>query len=188
MDQDEMLLIIEQSELDMEGALEHLANRLNNIRTGKASPAMLQSILVNYYGSPTPLSQVSNVTTVDAKTLMIQPWEKSIIGDIEKAIFEANIGLTPRNDGEVIHINIPPLTEDRRKDYVKQVRAMGEDAKISLRSARHKAMEAIKKAKAEGLPEDYAKRLEEDVDKKVKDFGTRVDGIVAAKEEQLMTV
>lgn len=188
MDQDEMVKLINESEQEMEESLEHLASRLNQIRTGKASPAMLESVRVNYYGSPTPLSQVANISTMDAKTLVIQPWEKSIISDIEKAIFEANLGLTPRNDGEVIHINIPPLTEDRRKDYVKQAKAMGEDAKISLRNARHKAMEAIKKAKADGLPEDYAKRQEEDVDKTIKEFNGKVDAIVAAKEEQVMSV
>lgn len=188
MDQEEMIKLINQAEKEMDATLEHLSTRLLQIRTGKASPAMLDSVKVVYYGTPTPLQQVANISSSDSKTLVIQPWEKSIISDIEKAIFEANLGLTPQNDGEVIHINIPPLTENRRKEYVKQVKAMGEDAKISLRSARHKAMEAVKKAKADGLPEDNARSQEEHIDKTTKQYGGKVDEIVAAKEEQLMTL
>ncbi|RMF20754.1 MAG: ribosome recycling factor, partial [Bacteroidetes bacterium] len=145
-------------------ALEHLKNELTKIRAGKASPAMLDGIRVEYYGTPMPLNQVSNVTTADAKTIVIQPWEKSMLAPIEKAIFEANLGLTPMNDGEVIRLNIPPLTEDRRQLLVKQAKHHGEETKISLRTTRHKALEIIKKAVKDGYPEDAGKRLEEKVE------------------------
>ncbi len=188
MDQDEMIKLINKAEKEMDASIEHLASELKQLRTGKASTAMVDSVKVSYYGSLTPLQQVANVSTLDSKTLVIQPWDKNIIDDIEKAIFEANLGLTPQNDGEVIHINIPPLTEDRRKDLVKHVKSLGEDTKVSLRNARHKAMEAIKKAKADGLPEDNAKSQTEYVDKTTKNFSARVDSIISAKEEQLMNI
>jgi len=122
----------------LNGAIDHLRNELVKIRAGKASPAMLHGIMVEYYGTPTPLTQVANVSTPDSKTLAIQPWEKSLLGPIEQAIFAANLGLTPMNDGEFVRISIPPLTEDRRKDLAKQARSLGEDSRISLRSERHK--------------------------------------------------
>lgn len=188
MNQDEMIKLINEAEKEMDATLTHLATELKQIRTGKASPSMVESVKVSYYGSPTPLNQVANVATSDSKTLVIQPWDKSIIDDIEKAIFEANLGLTPQNDGETIHINIPPLTEDRRKELVKYMKTLGEDAKISLRNARHKAMEAIKKAKTDGLPEDSAKLQAEDIDSTTKKYAEKVESIVSTKETQLMNI
>ena len=172
----------------MQDAIEHLNSELSKIRTGKASPAMLKGILVEYYGNPTPLSQVANVGTADAKTLTIQPWEKNMLGPIEKSIFEANMGLTPMNDGELIRISIPPLTEERRKEMVKRAKALGEDAKVSLRSARHKMMDFVKKAVKDGFPEDAGKRKEDEIQKKVNKYGDDVNNIVAAKEKDIMTV
>jgi len=172
----------------MDKALEHLHKELNNIRTGKASPAMLSSIKVEYYGNATPLSQVSNVSSSDAKTLTIQPWEKSLLPVIEQAIFAANLGFTPMNDGEFIRINIPALTEERRKDLVKQSKHLGEEAKVSLRNARHKLIDVVRKEVKNGFPEDAGKRLEGEIDKMVHDYSAEIDKFITAKEKDIMTV
>lgn len=172
----------------LQETLTHLAGELTKIRAGKASPSMLSGVMVDYYGSPTPLNQVSNVGTSDSRTLSIQPWEKSMLSVIEKAIFEANLGLTPMNDGEFIRINVPPLTEERRRDLVKQAKALGEDAKVSLRTHRHKMMDAIKSAVKGGYPEDMGKRREGDVEKQIKTFVEKVDSLVSTKEGDIMTI
>jgi ribosome recycling factor len=172
----------------MEDAIDHLQNELLKIRTGKAAPAMISTLTVDYYGSPTPLNQVANVSASDARTLNIQPWEKTMLGPIEKAIFEANLGLTPMNDGEVVRISIPPLTEERRKMLVKNVKALGEDAKISLRNTRQKLMEMVKKEVKEGYPEDAGKRKEDEIQKMTNSFGAKVDQIVELKEKEVMTI
>ena len=172
----------------MDKALEHLHKELNNIRTGKASPAMLSSIKVEYYGNLTPLSQVSSISSSDAKTLSIQPWEKSLLPVIEQAIFAANLGFTPMNDGEFIRINIPALTEERRKDLVKQAKHLGEEAKVSLRTARHKLLDVLKKEVKNGFPEDAGKRMEAEIDKLVHAFTDQVDKSIVAKEKDIMTV
>lgn len=187
---DEQLLSekIKKAKIAMEGAIEHLEKELLKIRTGKASPAMLGGIMVPYYGSPTPLSQVANLGTSDARTLTIQPWEKNMLAPIEKAIFEANLGLTPMNNGEMIMINVPPLTEERRKEYAKMVKAEGETAKVSVRNARRDAMEAIKQEVKDGYPEDAGKRKEDEVQGFTNGFGKKIDQIVASKEEEVMTV
>jgi ribosome recycling factor len=173
---------------EMDKALEHLRAELIKIRAGKASPAMLNGILVSYYGNPTPLSQVANLGTPDSRTISIQPWEKSMLGPIEKSIFEANLGLTPMNDGEFVRITIPPLTEERRVQMVKQSKALGEDAKVSLRSSRHKMLDFIKKEVKEGYPEDAGKRKEAEVQDMVNDYGKSVEKILEAKEKDIMTV
>ncbi|KAA3640512.1 MAG: ribosome recycling factor [Bacteroidetes bacterium] len=172
----------------MEHSIEHLGSELNKVRTGKANASMVSGLLVEYYGNPTPLNQVGNVTNADSRTLVIQPWEKSMIGPIEKAIFEANLGVTPQNDGEVVRISIPPLTEDRRKDLVKQAKSLGEEAKISIRSARHKAMDSIKKAVKDGYPEDMGHDKEAETQKLTDDYGTKVDDLVSTKENDIMTI
>lgn len=179
---------IELAKEAMEDSIEHLKKELIKIRTGKAAPAMLNGIRVPYYGNLTPLNQVANVSTSDARTLVIQPWEKSMLGPIEKAIFEANLGLTPQNDGELIRINIPPLTEERRKDLVKNAKALGEDAKVSVRNARHKGMDQIKKAVKDGYPEDAGKRMEDRVQKLTDEYTKKVDELIEAKEKDIMTV
>ncbi|MFZ2899554.1 MAG: ribosome recycling factor [Saprospiraceae bacterium] len=186
--QEDMQLQMEIVKEGMAGALEHLQRELTHVKAGKASPAMVDGLRVDYYGALTPLSQVSNISTSDAKTLVIQPWEKSLLAPIEKAIFEANLGVTPMNDGEVIRLVVPPLTEERRRDLVKRVKQFGEDAKVGIRSVRHKGMDAIKKAVKEGYPEDAGKKLEADVQKMVDDFIKKVDALVESKEKDIMTV
>jgi ribosome recycling factor len=173
---------------EFDKALEHLSKELQKVRTGKASTSMLDGILVNYYGSPVPLSQVANLSLSDSRTIAIQPWEKKIISDIEQAIFAANLGLTPQNDGELIRIGIPALTEERRKEYVKQVKHYGEEAKVSIRTTRHKILETIKKEQKNGLAEDIAKRKEQEVQSMVNDYTARIDKIVEAKDKEIMTV
>lgn len=172
----------------MDHAIEHLEHELAKVRTGKASTTMLEGIMAPYYGTPTPISQIGNVSTADAKTLVIQPWEKSMLAPIEKAIFEANLGVTPQNDGEVIRIMIPPLTEDRRKDLAKKAKALGEDAKVSIRNTRRDAMEHIKKAIKDGYPEDAGKRKEQDIQDMTNKYSTKVDHLVEVKEKDIMTV
>ena len=160
---EEVELIMEETKERMQKALEHLENELAHLRAGRANPLLLDGITVDYYGVNSPLTQVSNINTPDPKTILIQPWEKNILGTIEKAIMAANIGLTPVNNGEVIRINVPPLTEERRHQLVKQVRNEGETAKISLRNARKWANEELRRMLKEGLPEDIEKDATETV-------------------------
>jgi len=173
---------------EMDKAIDHLRDELIKIRAGKASPSMLKGIMVEYYGNPTPLSQVANIGTPDSKTISIQPWEKSMLGPIEKSIFEANLGLTPMNDGEFVRITIPPLTEDRRKQMVKQAKSLCEDAKVSLRSSRHKMIDFIKKEVKDGYPEDAGKKRETEVQDMTNNHGKTIDQILEAKEKDIMTV
>jgi len=185
---EEVELALELAREAWDNAIEHLQKELTKIRTGKASPTMLHGIMVEYYGVPTPLQQIANIGAVDSKTLSIQPWEKSLLGSIEQSIFAANIGLTPMNDGEFIRINIPPLTEERRRQFVKQAKSLGEETKISLRNTRHKAMETIKKAVKDGYPEDAGKRQEERIDKSIQEYSDKIDKLVEAKEKDIMTI
>ncbi|MEM9545520.1 MAG: ribosome recycling factor [Bacteroidota bacterium] len=173
---------------EMDKAIEHLRDELIKIRAGKASPSMLKGIMVEYYGNPTPLAQVANIGTPDARTISIQPWEKSMLGPIEKSIFEANLGLTPMNDGEFVRISIPPLTEDRRKQMVKQAKSLCEDAKVSLRSSRHKMIDFIKKEVKEGYPEDAGKKREAEVQDMTNNHAKTIEQILEAKEKDIMTV
>jgi len=184
----EMINEIKQAVISMEDAVERLKKELSKIRTGKASPTMIKDLMVDYYGTMTPLSQVANLSTPDSKTLSIQPWEKAMLGPIEKSIFEANLGLTPMNNGEMVMITIPPLTEDRRKQLAKQGKALGEDAKVSCRNARQKAMSAVKKAVKDGFPEDSGKDKEAEIQTTVNGFSSKADDLVAAKEKDILTV
>ncbi len=188
MDPEEVNMAIEIAREGMDDALNHLNRELTKIRTGKASPSMLSGIMVEYYGNMTPLNQVSNVGTSDARTITIQPWEKSMLAPIEQAIFAANLGLTPMNDGEFIRINIPALTEERRKQLVKQAKHLGEEGKISLRSTRHKVLDAIKKAVKDGYPEDAGKRRDDEVEKMTHSYSDKIDKMVDSKENDIMTV
>jgi ribosome recycling factor len=172
----------------MDKAIEHCDNELSKIRAGKASPSMLDGVLVDYYGSPTPLSQVGSVNTPDAKTIVIQPWEKSLLGPIEKAIMEANLGVNPQNDGVVIRINVPPLTEERRRDLVKKSKGEAENGKIAIRNIRKDINDKIRKLKAEGVSEDEMKTGEGDVQKLVDSYIAKVDQLAEAKEKDIMTV
>jgi len=185
---EEIDLIIEETEERMNKALEHLEHELARLRAGRSNPALLDGVSVDYYGVHSPLNQVSNINTPDAKTIMIQPWEKNMLGTIEKAIMAANIGLTPVNNGEVIRINIPPLTEERRHQLVKQVRNEGETAKISIRNARKWANDELKRLLKEGLPEDLEKNAAEKVQEITNSFNSKVDKVMAVKEKDVMTV
>ena len=179
---------LEESKLLMDESIEHLERELVKVRTGKASPAMLGGVMVSYYGAPTPLNQVANVGAADSRTLTIQPFDKSNIGAIEKAIFEANLGVTPMNDGELVRISIPPLTEERRRQLAKQVKASGEEAKVAIRNIRREAMDAIKKEVKNGYPEDAGKRKEEQVQGWTDGHIKKVDTLVENKEKEVMTI
>jgi ribosome recycling factor len=179
---------IEHGVESFEKALSHLSFELNKIRAGKASPAMLNGLMVEYYGTPTQLTQVATVSTPDARTLTIQPWEKKMLGVIERAIFEANLGITPMNDGEVIRLMIPPMSEERRVMMVKQAKHAGEEAKIAIRNHRHKILDFIKKQVKDGFPEDMGKRKEDEVQKQVDAYIAKVDKTIEAKEKDIMTV
>jgi ribosome recycling factor len=185
---EEVELIIEETKDRMQKALEHLEHELARLRAGRANPALLDGITVDYYGVNSPLSQVSNINTPDPKLILIQPWEKTMLGTIEKAIMAANIGLTPVNNGEVIRINIPPLTEERRHQLVKQVRNEGETAKISLRNARKWANDELKRMLKDGLPEDSEKEAADSVQEMTHDYAAKVDKVMATKEKDVMTV
>lgn len=184
----EVKAIIDQMQDHMQKAIHHLEAELVKIRAGKASPSMLDGVLVDYYGSMTPLQQVANVNTPEARTIVIQPWEKAMIKPIEKAIIDSNLGLNPQNDGQLIRITVPPLSEERRKDLVKRAKAEGEHAKVGIRNLRRDANENIKKAQKAGLPEDAAKDAETKTQKITDDFIARVDKHLEAKEKEIMTV
>ena len=181
-------LILEDTSDKMTKSISHLENELLKIRAGKANPHILDSILVDYYGVQTPLSQVSNISTPDARTIMIQPWEKNLIGNIEKAIMLANLGFNPVNNGEMIRIIIPALTEERRRDLVKQIRAEGENAKIGVRNVRRESNEELKQMKKDGLAEDEEKDAVSEVQKLTDEFIVKVEKLIEAKEKDLMTI
>jgi ribosome recycling factor len=180
---------VKAAEDKMSSAIMHLDEQLAHIRAGKANPKILDGVKVSYYGSMTPLSSVATVTTPDAKTILITPWEKSLIKEIEKAILNSDVGITPENNGETIRLGIPPLTEERRKQLAKQSKQEAENAKISVRNARREAIEALKKAiKSDGIPEDVEKDAEAEVQKVHDKYIKRVDELYAAKEKEIMTV
>ncbi len=185
---EDVQFVLEMIEERMKKALDYLELELSRIRAGKANHHLLDSITVDYYGALTPLNQVANVSTPDAKTIAIQPWEKNMIGLIEKAILASNIGITPVNNGEIIRINIPPLTEERRRDLVKQVKNEGENAKVSIRNARRDGNEEIRQLQKDGLPEDEKKRAEEEIQKLTTDYSGKVDKLIEGKETEVMTV
>jgi ribosome recycling factor len=185
---EELELVIEEVRDRMEKAVEHLEHELAHLRAGRATPALLDGITVDYYGVYSPLTQVSNINTPDPKTILIQPWEKTMLGPIEKAILAANIGLTPVNNGEVIRINVPPLTEERRHQLVKQVRNEGETAKISIRNSRKWANDELKTLLKDGMPEDLEKNGVETVQEMTNDYSAKVEKVMALKEKDIMTV
>ena len=185
---EEIEFILDSTKESMVGSIAHLEKEFLNIRAGKASPQMLGSVFVDYYGSQTPLSQVSNVNVPDARTITIQPYEKSMLQTIEKAIMVANLGFNPMNNGENIIISVPPLTEERRRDLVKQSKAEAEDAKISIRNARKDANTDIKKLEKEGTSEDICKSAEEDIQKLTDSFIRKVEEHLVIKEAEIMKV
>ena len=180
--------ILNDATARMQKAVDFLEESLANIRAGKASVNVLNGVFVEYYGSQTPVSGVASVTVPDAKTILIQPWDKNMIRPIEKAIIDSNIGLTPSNNGESIRLSMPPLTEERRKELVKQSKAEAENARVSLRNARRDAVEAFKKAVKDGMPEDEGKDGETQAQKLLEKFNKAIDAAFEKKEKEIMTV
>lgn len=183
---EEIELYLEEAKEQMSKSLTHVAHELTKIRAGKANPSMLDGIQVEYYGAMSPLSQVSSITSPDARTLFIKPWEKSLISEIERSIMAANLGLTPQNDGQQVIINIPMLTEERRKQLVKQVSQECEHGKVSIRSIRKDTNESLKKIK--GVSEDDVKNAEEVVQKLTDESIVKIDALMKKKEAEIMTV
>ncbi len=182
---EDVKFVLDTAQEGMDGAIAHLVKEFVKIRAGKASPSMLSSVMVEYYGSQTPLSQVSNINTPDGRTLTVQPWEKNMLQPIETAILNANLGFNPMNNGETVIINVPPLTEERRKQLVKQAKAEAEDAKVSIRNARQ---EANKELRELDLSEDALKNAEVDVQELTDKFIKKVDSLLVVKEEEIMKV
>jgi ribosome recycling factor len=182
---EEVEFILDSAKEAMNGAIAHLEKELKTIRAGKATPAMLSNVMVDYYGSQTPLAQVANVNTPDARTLSVQPWEKNMLQEIEKAIQVANLGFNPMNNGDVIMINVPPLTEERRKNLAKQAKAEAEEAKIGVRNDRKEANNELKKL---DISEDLLKVAEDDVQKLTDRFTKLIDEKLAVKEKEILTI
>ena len=177
--------ILEETELNMESAIENMEKRFTNVRAGRANPSILDGVMAVYYGAPTPLKQLATISIPEARQLMIKPFDKSCLGAIEKGIYEANIGLTPNNNGEVIILNIPALTEETRKEYVKQVKQMAEDCKIALRNVRQDANNDIKKLE---ITEDEQKQAQDEVQELINKYNKIVEEKLKVKEQELMTV
>lgn len=185
---EELEFVFDSTKEAMNKSVAHLEKELVKVRAGRANPSMLEGVRVDYYGASTPLSQVANINTPDARTLTVQPWEKKMIAEIEKAILVANLGFNPSNNGDYVIINIPPLTEDRRKDLVKKARAEAEEARVGIRNSRKEANEEIKKLGKEGLSEDVAKDAEAEVQKLTDMYIKKVDDVLAHKESEIMAI
>jgi ribosome recycling factor len=185
---EDLSIIIDDGKDSMTKAINHLETELVKIRAGKASPAMLNGIVVDYYGNPTPIDQVGNISAMDARTISIQPWEKNMLQPIERAIIAANIGINPQNDGNIIRLFLPPLTEERRKEMVKRCNGEGEQAKVAVRSVRRDGIEHIKKLQKDGLSEDQAKDAETEIQEMTDKFISLVEKHLEAKEKEIMSV
>ncbi|HEX5026540.1 MAG TPA: ribosome recycling factor [Agriterribacter sp.] len=185
---EDVVFVLDVSEDSMKKAISHLETELVKIRAGRATPQMLDGLIVDYYGSPTPINQVGNISVADARTLTIQPWEKNMLQPIERSIIAANLGVTPQNDGTIIRLFLPPLTEERRKELVKKVHAEGEQSKVAIRSIRREAIEDIKKLQKNGLSEDAGKDAETDIQHLTDKYTTMIDNHLAAKEKEMMVV
>ncbi len=185
---DDAILCLEEAEEKMQHAIEHLERELQKIRAGKANPNMLSGVRVEYYGVLTPIEQTSNINTPDPRQIIIQPFDKSTIHEIEKAIRNANLGFNPQNEGEILRIQVPPLTEERRLDLVKKAKTVGEETKIGIRNARRHANDEAKKLEKDGMPEDEAKHLVDEIQKLTDQFIERIDKEVEMKEKDVMTV
>ena len=185
---EELEFYLEEAKDHMEKSLSHVSHALAKIRAGRAMPSMLDGLMVDYYGNPTPISQVASVNTPDAKTLAIKPWEKNMLAEIEKVIINSDLGLNPQNDGEIIRLNIPPLTEERRKDLVKQSRHEAEHGKVSVRNVRKDANDHLKKLLKEHISEDEVKKAEAKVQDLTNEYVKKIDEILAKKEDEIMTV
>ncbi|HBG88258.1 MAG: ribosome recycling factor [Bacteroidales bacterium] len=186
--EEEVSLVLEDTTEKMNRTIEHLEKEMAKVRAGKANPKMLDGLMVDYYGSMTPLSQVANINTPDPRTIAIQPWEKGMIAVIEKAIMAANLGMNPDNNGDLIRINVPPLTEERRKELVKIVKKLVEDSRIGIRNLRREAIDEFKKLQKDGLPEDMEKDAETEAQKLTDNFMKKIDELLERKEKDIMTV
>lgn len=185
---DDLTTIIDHSEESMDKAISHLEVELVKVRAGKANPNLVDGIVVDYYGTPTPINQVGNISVLDARTLTIQPWEKNMLQPIERSIIAANIGINPQNDGNMIRLFMPPLTEERRRELVKRAQGEGEHSKVAIRSIRRDSMEHIKKLQKNGLSEDVCKDAEKQVQDLTDKYIALVDKHLSAKEKEIMTV
>jgi ribosome recycling factor len=185
---EEIEFTIEEAKEGMHNAVLHLEKELQKVRAGKASPQMLEGVKIDYYGAMTPIDQTANVSTPDARQIIVQPWDKSVLGLIEKAILAANLGFNPKNEGEILRIVVPALTEERRKDLVRKAKAEAENAKISIRNIRRIANETAKQLKKDGVPEDEVDKLETDIQKLTDEHIIKVDKILEGKEKDILTV
>jgi ribosome recycling factor len=185
---EEALFILEEMKEGMQHAVLHLEKEFHKFRTGKASPQMLEGVKVDYYGNPTEIDKVANINTPDPRQIVVQPWEKSMLVPISKAIIDANLGFNPQNNGEILRINVPPLTEERRRDMVKKAKAEAELAKVAVRNIRRNAVEDAKKLEKNGMPEDEVKVLEKDIQHLTDQFIMQVDKVLEVKEKDIMTV
>ncbi len=185
---EEAQFCLEETAETMQVAISHLEKEFQKIRTGKASPQMLDGIRIDYYGAMTPLDQVSNINTPDPKQIIVQPWDKSVLGLIEKAIMNANLGFNPKNEGEVLRIIVPPLTEERRKDLVKKAKTEAENARVAIRNIRRTSNETAKKLEKQGVPEDDIKKLETEIQNTTDKYIQKVDKLLETKEKDIMTV
>ncbi len=185
---EEIELYIEEAKEHMDKSVKHVSHELAKIRAGRAMPSMLDGLSIEYYGNPTPLNQVASVNSPDARTLVIKPWEKSLVGEIEKAIINSDLGLNPQNDGELVRLNIPPLTEERRTNLVKQVKHEGENGKISVRNVRKDANDHLKKLLKEHVSEDEVKKAEQRIQELTDSYVQKIDELVEKKEGEIMHV
>jgi len=185
---EECQLVYDDVKENMDKSITHLEREFQTIRAGKASPSMLDGVMVDFYGAMTPINQTSNVTSPDPRQIIVQPWDKSQITNIEKAIMAANLGFNPKNEGEVLRISVPPVTEERRKELVKQAKAEAEDTKIGIRNSRRSGNDEAKQFEKEGIPEDDIKKLQDDIQKLTNDFIEKVDKLFEAKEKDIMTI
>ncbi len=181
-------MVLEETQDSMNKSLVHLDREFQKLRAGKASPQMLEGVMVQYYGTMTPIEQTANINTPDPRQIIVQPWDKSVLGEIEKAILAANLGFNPKNEGEILRIIVPPLTEERRLEMVKKAKNEAENTRISIRNVRRSANEMAKDLEKEGLPEDEAKKLQDDIQKATDEHIEKVDKMLEAKEKDIMTV
>lgn len=185
---EELQLVYDELKDSNKKSMTHLDSELQKIRAGKATPSMLQSVMVDYYGAPTPIAQVANISSTDARTLTVQPWERTMLNEVAKGIINSNLGFAPQNNGEILIINIPPLNEERRREMVKKAKAEGEHAKVAVRNNRKDALDMIKSMKADGLPEDMLKDAENEIQNITNSFIKKVDELVELKEKDIMTI
>jgi len=185
---EEAEMVLDETREGMENSVGHLEREFQKLRAGKASPQMLEGVIIDYYGAMTPIEQTANINTPDPRQIIVQPWDKSILPVIEKAIMAANLGFTPKNEGEILRITIPALTEERRKDMVKNAKTEAETARVSVRNVRRTANDMAKSLEKDGMPEDESKKMQDEVQKLTDEFIKKIDELLEAKEKDIMTI